>query len=85
MKPQLNIDETEISGFFDIDLFNKKNSFTYIIKDNSLNFLSADKTFSGQLNFKPFYFSSDLNFNYISQKKIFQNDTLILIYLTLNY
>ena len=30
------------------------------------------------MNFKPFYFSSDLKFDYISQKKIFKNDTLIL-------
>ena len=43
-----------------------------------LNFISDDKNFSGQLNFKPFYFSSDLNFNYISRKKILKNDTLII-------
>ena len=30
------------------------------------------------LNFKPFYFYSDLNFDYVSKKKIFNNDSLIL-------
>ena len=62
--------ENKISGFFDIDIINKRNLFRYVIKDNSLNFLSADKDFTGEINFKPFYFSTDLNFNYISQKNI---------------
>ena len=70
--------ENKISGFFDIDIINKKNLFRYVIKDNSLNFLSADKDFTGEINFKPFYFSTDLNFNYISQKKIFKSESLLI-------
>ena len=45
---------------------------------NSLNFLSLEKDFRGEVNFKPFYLSTDLNFNYISQKKIFQNESLLI-------
>ncbi len=71
-------EESEISGFFDIRLINKKNLFEYIIKDNSLNFSSTEKDFRGEVNFKPFYLSSDLNFNYISQKKIFQSESLLV-------
>ena len=63
-------DQDKISGLFDIEIINKKNSFNYEINDNSLNFLSIDKNLSGDINFKPFYFSTDLNFNYISQKNI---------------
>ena len=70
--------ETEINGFFNVELLNKNNSFKYLLKDDILNFISEDKNFSGQLNFKPFYFSSNLNFNYISRKKILKNDTLII-------
>ena len=83
-KIRLNIEtsikqsETIIDGLFDVELLNKSNSFKYFIKKDMLNFISADKNFSGQLNFKPFYFSSDLNFNYISRKKILKNDTLII-------
>ena len=83
-KIRLNIEttivenETEINGFFNIDLINKNNSFKYLIKNDTLNFLSKDKNFSGQLNFKPFYLSSDLSFNYISRKKILKNDTLLI-------
>ena len=70
--------EKDISGYFDILFFNKKNIFNYKIKEDTLNFLSKDKNFNGLLNFKPFYFSSDLNFDYVSQKKIFNNKSLIL-------
>ena len=61
--------DNDIIGYLDILFFNKKNSFKYKIKNDALNFLSKDKNFSGLLNFKPFYFSSDLNFDYVSQKK----------------
>ena len=83
-KIRLNIEtsikqsETVIDGLFNVELLNRSNSFKYFIKKNMLNFISDDKNFSGQLNFKPFYFSSDLNFNYISRKKILKNDTLII-------
>ena len=78
IETSIEYNKTYVDGFFDIEFINKNNSFKYVIKNDTLNFLSKDKNFSGQLNFKPFYFTSDLNFNYISQKKIFNNDTLIL-------
>ena len=83
-KIRLNIETTieqsgtEINGLFDIELVNKSNSFKYSIKNDTLNYLSEDKQFSGQLNFKPFYLTSDLNFDFISRKKILKNDTLII-------
>ena len=70
--------DNETYGFLDIDLFNKSNSFKYLIKNKKLNFLSEDENFGGDLNFKPFYFSTNLNFDYISQKKIFHSESLIL-------
>ncbi len=83
-KIRLNIEtsiepnDKDTSGYFDILLFNKKNLFNYKIKNNTLNFLSKNKNFNGVMNFKPFYFTSDLNFDYVSQKKIFNNESLIL-------
>ena len=69
---------SEVSGFLILDLLNMNNSFNYTIKNNTLSFLSKDKNFDGKLNFKPFYFSSNLNFNYINQRKIFQKNSLLL-------
>ena len=66
-----------ITGYFDILFFNKRNSFKYKIENNTLSFLSKDKNFNGLLNFKPFYFYSDLNFDYVSRKKVFNNGSLI--------
>ena len=71
-------DKDKMSGFFDIISINKRNLFRYEIKDNSLNFVSSEKDFKGEVNFKPFYFSTDLNFDYISQKKIFQSESLLI-------
>ena len=78
IETSVEYDENKISGFFDITSINKRNLFRYIIKENSLNFLSSEKDYKGEVNFKPFYFSTDLNFNYISQKKIFQSDSLLI-------
>ncbi len=70
--------EKQINGFLDIALINKRNLFNYVIEDNSLNFLSSKKNFKGEINFKPFYFSTDLNFDFLSQKKIFQRGSLLI-------
>ncbi len=78
IETSIEYEKNEIVGFFDIASINKRNLFTYVIKDNSLNFLSSEKNFKGEVNFKPFYFFTDLNFNYISQKKIFQSDSLFI-------
>jgi hypothetical protein len=78
IETSVEYDEAKISGFFDIASINKRNLFRYVIEDNSLNFLSSEKDFKGEVNFKPFYFSTDLNFNYISQKKIFQSESLLI-------
>ena len=78
IESSIEYDEAKISGFFNIATINRKKLFTYIIKDNSLNFLSSENDFRGEVNFKPFYLSTDLNFNYISQKKIFQSESLLI-------
>ena len=78
IETSIEYEQDRIIGFFDIASINKRNLFTYVIKDNSLNFLSSEKDFKGEVNFKPFYFSTDLNFNYISQKKIFQSESLLI-------
>ena len=72
IETSLEYDEATISGFFDITSINKRNLFRYVIKDNSLNFLSPEEDYRGEINFKPFYFSTDLNFKYISQRKYFK-------------
>ena len=78
IETSIDYNKEKISGFFDISSINKRNLFNYVIKDNSLNFSSLDKDFTGEVSFKPFYFSTDLNFNFVSQKKIFQSESLLI-------
>ena len=78
IETSIEYEKDKINGFFDIASINNRNLFTYEIKDNSLNFLSSEKNFKGEVNFKPFYFLTDLNFNYISQRKIFQSESLLI-------
>ncbi len=85
LESMIEYDDSEVSGFLNIDLFNKSNSFDYVIKNEKLNFLSKDKKFTGGFNFKPFYFFSNLSFDYISQKRFFKASLLYLMYLTQNY
>ena len=66
-----------IIGLMDISIMNKKNTFNYKIADNSLNFLSNDNVFKGLVEFKPFYYFLDLNFNQLNTKKIFNNNSLL--------
>ena len=83
-KIRLNIEtsiehsNSETSGFFILELLNKNNLFNYAIKDGSLIFSSKDKNINGKLNFKPFYFLSNFNFDYVNQKKIFHKESLLL-------
>ena len=83
-KIRLNIEtsiehnENNINGIFDIKFINKENLFNYVVKEKTLTFKSEDENYKGMLNFKPFYFSTDLNFNYISQRKIFNSDSLLI-------
>ena len=46
--------------------------------DTEITFKSDNENIKGELDFKPFYFSTDLNFNYISQKKIFNSESLLI-------
>ena len=71
-------EDSNIFGNLKISFFNKENLFNYKIENDSLNFQSNDKKFKGNLNFKPFYLSTNLNFNYLSQKKIFKNESLLV-------
>ena len=71
-------DLRKLVDIFILELLNKNSLFNYTIKENALIFSSKDKNINGELNFKPFYFSSNLNFDYINQRKIFQKESLLL-------
>ena len=78
VETSVEYEDESILGDLKIAFFNKENLFKYKIKSETLNFVSIDKKFQGNLNFKPFYLSTNLNFNYLSQRKIFKNESLFV-------
>lgn len=75
---ELNYYEKKIDGLLEIKVINKNKLFKYNIKKNQLNFNSDDNYFNGVLDFKPFYFFSNLSFKQLNLKKIFKDDSIIL-------
>ena len=78
IKTTLKKKEKIYDGLINLLIFNKDNSFTYKYTKNSFEFLSLDKNYSGLINFKPFYFLSDLSFNELKKDLIFKNDSLLM-------
>ncbi len=84
-KIRLNItSETEYSsedknGLLDILFINKSTSLNYQLKKNSFNFSSEKNknNYKGFIDFKPFYLSSDFNYEGISFKNLFKDDSIL--------
>ena len=77
---EINYDGINKHGIFDILLINKKTSIDYKVKKNSLSFESLDskRTYGGKIDFRPFYFSANFNYEGISSKNIFNNNTILI-------
>ena len=78
LKSDLLKEDEIFKGLLDIVVFNKSISFDYEIKDNSINFLSNNEKFIGEVTLKPFYLSSTLNFNQLNRKKLFLNNSILM-------
>lgn len=65
-------------GILDILFVNKTTELSYQIKENSLIFKNDDKILSGSLDFKPFYLKADLNYDGISTKDLFTDESIFI-------
>ena len=65
-------------GILDILFVNKTTELSYEIKENSLIFKNNDKILSGAFDFKPFYLKADLNYDGISTKYLFTNESIFI-------
>ena len=68
------------SGLLEILFINKDTSIQYKITENSLEFLSNDNkdTYVGKLDFKPFYLNANFNYEGISTKNLFDENSLFI-------
>ena len=78
---ETNYSKKNINSDLKITFKNRNNLFRYKVKKNSLNFNLKDsnKTYDGIVEFKPFYFMSNLNYNVLKLND-FVNPFLIQIF-----
>ena len=79
IESNINYEDLIRKGKLDLLFVNKNESLFYEINKNSLNFSSVDKKrFNGYFDFKPFYLKASFNYDGISAKDIFNNDSLLV-------
>ena len=75
----LNYEDSVKIGFFDLLFMNKNISLDYEIKQNSLEFYSQNKKIlDGYIDFKPFYLKANLNYDGISLKNLFNDESILI-------
>ncbi len=67
-------------GLLDILFINKNTSLEYQIKKNSLNFVTQNQKniYDGLVEFKPFYLEANFNYEGLSTKYLFNNDSILI-------
>ncbi len=75
----INYGNEKIEGVLETQILNDINHFLYSVKNNSFNIKSKDNSFSGDIDLKPFYLSSNFTFeefdikNFLKENSIFIN------------
>ena len=64
-----------------MNFINKSQTVEYSFKNNKLIFSTIDKKFTGDINIKPFFLLSNLNFQNIGIKKIFASNSILINFL----
>ena len=85
-KIRLNVENTIFyddkitNGLLDILFINKTTSLKYQIKKNSIDFISQNQKniYDGLIEFKPFYLEANFNYEGLSTKYLFNNDSILI-------
>ncbi len=74
-----NYDNDSIKGLLNVLFINKSTSLNYEIKKDSLTFSSEDNnnSYNGIVDFKPFYFSANFNYEGLSAKYLFEENSIL--------
>jgi len=75
---ETSYEEKTKNGLLDILFINKNTSLNYEIKKNYLNYFSEDESYKGKIDFKPFYFSAEFNYEGLSFKNFLKNDSIVM-------
>ena len=77
---ETNYENKTKSGLLDILFINKNTSLSYKINKKSLDFVSEGNPsiYKGKIDFKPFYLSTFLEYDGISFKNVFDNESIFI-------
>ena len=77
---EINYDKTNKIGLLEILFINKNIKFEYEINNNSLIFYSdeTNNNYTGEVNFKPFYFSTELTYQGLNFKNFFDPNSILI-------
>ena len=80
VESETNYDRDKKIGFLDILFINKDTLIDYSIDEDSLQFFSSDNknSYEGSIEFKPFYFNANFNYEGLSFKNLFDNDSIFI-------
>ena len=80
LENNFNYDKENRSGILDILFINKNTSLKYELKKNKIIFVSNDlnDSYDGLVEIKPFYFDANFNYDGLSLKDFFNQDSLIV-------
>ena len=75
----INYESDNKKGLLDILFVNKNTSLNYELKKNSLEFTSEENGFfEGLIEFRPFFFKASVNYEGLSTKNLFKDDSIII-------
>lgn len=79
VKNLFEYDDKNEFGFLEILFINKSTSLNYKIEKNFLSFISntRNNSYDGRIDFKPFYFNANFNYDGLSSKNLFENDSIL--------
>ena len=77
---ETSYDDENMTGLLDVLFVSKDTSLAYDIKKNSLNFNSkkAKNMYKGLIEFKPFYFFANFDYEGLSTKNLFKEDSIFI-------
>ena len=79
---QINYKDKNKNGVTSIDVINKNTKFNYKFDKKSLVYNSEDRNFyKGKIEFKPFYFFGDFNYENLNLKNLINNKFVVMEFL----
>ena len=73
-----NYIDKKLNGNLETRILNNVNYFSYVIENNTFSLKSKDGNFKGNIDLKPFYLSSELNFNQFDIKNFLKENSIFI-------